>query len=405
LHNPENPLILTNRGSDNKIFYIPLLMFFIDVNTFYNPYAGGIRTYHRAKMDWFKKHPEHSYMVVGPADKTEKIQLEPNVTYWRLKGIKAQKNPNGYKFMFNLRPLLKFLKDYPNAIIEVGDPWWTSIVFTRLRRWKKLPNPLNFFHHTHPLVCYIKPWAEKGTFSFIKKIAYNILDKNFYKQFKNYDDLIVSSKFARLLLEENELNNIVEFPFGAPDSFFDAYKERVRHENEPLRFIYAGRLQNDKDVFLLIEGIPLLLQDPQIHITVMGHGAEMGFFENFKHPQFRYLGYVQDKQIIENEFQSHHVLLATSPNETFGLSILEAMAMGMPVVGPDMGAAFELLQKLENHLIFKTKSVESFVETAKSAKSIDLGKYSRDARRVAEQYGTWEAAMDRQMNYYLEKYS
>jgi len=230
------------------------------------------------------------------------------------------------------------------------------------------------------------------------------LDKNFYKQFKNYDDLIVSSKFARLLLEEKGLSNIVEFPFGAPDSFFDAYKERTRSENEPLRFIYAGRLQNDKDVFLLIKGIPLLLQDPQIHITVMGHGAEMGFFENFKHPQFRYLGYVQDKQVIENEFKSHHILLATSPNETFGLSILEAMAMGMPVVGPDMGAALELLQKLENHLIFKTKSVESFVETAKSAKSIDLGKYSRDARRVAELYGTWDSAMDRQMNYYLEKY-
>jgi len=43
-------------------------MLFIDVNTFYNPYAGGIRTYHRAKMDWFKNHPEHDYILVGPAD-------------------------------------------------------------------------------------------------------------------------------------------------------------------------------------------------------------------------------------------------------------------------------------------------------------------------------------------------
>jgi alpha-1,6-mannosyltransferase len=379
-------------------------MFFVDINTFYNPYAGGIRTYHRAKMDWFKKHPEHSYMIVGPADKSEKIQLQPNVTYWKLKGIKAQKNPNGYKFMFNLRPLLKFLKDYPNAVIEIGDPWWTSIVFTRLKKWKKLPNPLSFFHHTHPLICYIKPWAEKGVFSFIKKALYYLLDKNFYKQFKIYDDLVVSSDFAKSLLEEKGLGNIATFPFGAPDSFFDAYKERSRLENEPLRLIYAGRLQNDKDIFLLIKGIPLLLQDPQINITVMGHGAEMGFFENFKHPQFRYLGYIQDKQVIENEFRSHHILLATSPNETFGLSILEAMAMGMPVIGADIGGSFEILQKLESHLIFKTKSVKSFVETVKSAKSIDLGKYSRDARRVAEQYGTWETAMNRQMSFYLEKY-
>jgi len=380
-------------------------MFFIDVNTFYNPYAGGIRTYHRAKIDWFKKHPEHSYMIVGPADKSEKIQLEPNITYWRLKGIKAQKNPNGYKFMFNLRPLLNFLKDYPNAVIEVGDAWWTSIVFTRLKKWKKLPNPLNFFHHSDPLECYIKPWAEKGIFSFIKKNAYNLLDKNFYKQFKNYNNLIVSSNFAKSLLEEKRLGNVVQFPFGAPDSFFEAYKERERLENEPLRLLYAGRLQSDKDIFLLIKGIPQILQDPQINITVMGHGAEMGFFENFKHPSYRYFGHIQDKQIVENEFRSHHILLAPGSMETFGLSGLEAMAMGMPVIGPDKGGTFELLQKLENPLVFKAKSVESFVEAVKAAKSIDLGKHSRDARRVAEQYGTWDTAMDRQMNFYLEKYN
>jgi len=70
-----------------------------------------------------------------------------------------------------------------------------------------------------------------------------------------------------------------------------------------------------------------------------------------------------------------------------------------------MGAALELLQKLENNLIYKTKSVESFVETVKSAKSIDLGKYSRDARRVAELYGTWDNAMSKQMNHYIKKYN
>jgi hypothetical protein len=53
----------------------------------------------------------------------------------------------------------------------------------------------------------------------------------------------------------------------------------------------------------------------------------------------------------------------------------------------------------------KAKSVQSFVEAVKAAKFIDLGKHSRDARKIAEQYGTWESAINKQMNFYLEKYN
>jgi alpha-1,6-mannosyltransferase len=344
-------------------------------------------------------------MIVGPAIEPEKIELEPNITYWKLKGIKAQKNPNGYMAMLDLRPLLRFLKGEPDAIIEVGDPWWTSIVFTRMKRWRMLPNPLNFIHHSDPLITYLKPLTEQGMFKFMKKGAYNILDQNFYKILFNYGSVIVSSNTAKASLEKKGLKNTVLLPFGAPSSFFEAYKERAKTSEEPLRLLYAGRLQSDKDIFLMIKGLPLILEDPMINITVMGHGAEMAFFEKFKHPQYRYLGHVQDKEIVENEFRNHHILLAPGSLETFGLSGLEAMAMGMPVIGPDKGGTFELLQKMENPLVFKAQSVKSFVQAVKATKSIDLCKYSKESRKIAELYGTWDAAMDRQMNFYLEKYA
>ena len=374
-------------------------MLFVDVNTFYNPYAGGIRTYHNAKIDWFKKHPEHNYIIVGPADKSEKVQLEPNITYWKLKGIKMQKHKHGYKFLFNLKPLLNFLYKNPEAIVEVGDPWWTTTVFTMKKRSGKLKNQLNFFHHSDPLETYIRPFTERGLFKGIKKFLFKKIDRLFYRQFKAYDNLIVASEFAKSLLEKRGLKKISMFPFGAPQSCFDAYKERAKSADEPMKFLYAGRVSNDKDVWLIVKALPILLKKSDIQITVMGKGHLIDWFENFKHPQFRFLGYVQDKKIVEEEFKNHHILIAPSSQETFGLSGLEGMAMGLPVVGAGRGAMKELLEKTEKPLMFKARNLKSFIETIEAAKSIDLGEYSRDARRVAEMYGTWDSAIDKQMKF------
>ena len=45
-------------------------MVFMDVNSFLSPQGGGTRTYHLQKAQWFSKHPEHSYLVLGPGPDT-----------------------------------------------------------------------------------------------------------------------------------------------------------------------------------------------------------------------------------------------------------------------------------------------------------------------------------------------
>ncbi len=39
---------------------------FCDVSTFYSPTSGGVRTYYRAKLDWFARQDQHQYVLIHP---------------------------------------------------------------------------------------------------------------------------------------------------------------------------------------------------------------------------------------------------------------------------------------------------------------------------------------------------
>jgi len=379
-------------------------MQFVDLNTFYNPRGGGIRTYHEAKFDWFRRHPEHQYLIVGPDVHESKEMIAPNIEYWALPGIQAQEDPEGYRALIDLRPLIIRLDDMPDAIVEVGDPWWSSHLFTRLRKMGKLPNPLTFFFHSDPLRTYIDPWSKRGAFQPQRKLFARVINRVFFRTFHRFDYIITSSKIMQEFLHEKHLKNVICMPFGAPQGCFDRFRIRTRKPGEPLKLLYAGRLQEDKDIGLIAQSLDEILSDENVELTVIGRGPESHHFTACKHPRLHYLGFVPEREKVEAIFDSHHALLAPGSWETFGLSVLEAMAMGMPVIGPDRGGTWELLQQLNSPLVFKTLDREAFVQQVQKLSTLPLEELSQEHHEVALRYGSWNDAMDRLMNFYLSKF-
>jgi len=377
-------------------------MYFIDINTFYNPRAGGIRTYHQAKIEWFSEHPEHHYLLVGPAKKASSQFLAPNIEYLALPGWQATGDPEGYRALVNFIPLLRRLSSMPGAVIEIGDPWWSAWLFTFLRGCFLIRNPLTFFFHSEPIRTYLEPWSCRGNFQLLRRITLRIASRMFFAVFRQFQHIFTSSRLMETYLHDRNMKNTVFVPFGAPETCFQRFNLRERKAGTPIKLLYAGRLENDKDIQILIEAIPTLLEDESVSITVMGRGLHESFFQTFTHPRFVYMGYVEKRDVVESTFYTHDVLLAPGSWETFGLSVLEAMALGMPVIGPDQGGTWELLQNLSNPQVFKARCTESFIAAVERIKQMDLLPLSQDHHEVALRYGTWAQAMDRQMNYYLE---
>jgi alpha-1,6-mannosyltransferase len=115
----------------------------------------------------------------------------------------------------------------------------------------------------------------------------------------------------------------------------------------PTRLVYTGRLSPEKNPGAVIEAVRLLVRDGvDVRLDVLGTGgalvnprrAAVGLPMVFH-------GYVSDRSELARRLADADVALAPSAAETFGLSVLEALACGTPVVTSDTGGAGELLAR------------------------------------------------------------
>ena len=137
-------------------------------------------------------------------------------------------------------------------------------------------------------------------------------------------------------------------------------------ESWPVLGIVA-RLQRWKGIHLAIEALPELRQTfPDVHLLVVGgtHFSEFLYEEELRlcaerlgvASSVRFVGLQQD---IPLWISAMDVVVHASYGEPFGISIIEAMAMGKPVVASDSGGPLEIIDDGVNGVFFRTGDPKS----------------------------------------------
>jgi alpha-1,6-mannosyltransferase len=194
---------------------------------------------------------------------------------------------------------------------------------------------------------------------------------------------------------------VLRVPFGVDPLFFRAARRRVPR-GRTTRLLYAGRLQADKGVDLLLEALPALLRRRDVTLTVVGRGPYAARLSRLVHPRLHVRGFVTSREEMADLYAAHDVLLAPGPHETFGLAVLEGLAAGMVVVGAHAGGTGELMAQLPRPCLFRSGDRDDFLRAVGEALDGDVVSLSADAIALAEQYGTWDDAIARQVRRYAE---
>jgi alpha-1,6-mannosyltransferase len=375
---------------------------FCDVSTFYSPTSGGVRTYYRAKLDWFARQDLHEYVLIHPGPRVRVERIAPRVQVVQVFGVPAYRR-TGYRLLVDYRQLQRLVREIKPDVLETGDPWLSGPMGLVLRKRREVGGLVTSFFHTDPLTSYLVPWISKRTLAsrMLMRSVYPRADAIFYRVQRLYDATLVSSRLMQERLHESGITRVVRVPFGVDPIFFDAGRRREpANGKREKRLLYAGRLHPEKAIDVLLDALPTLLAEPDVHVTVVGTGPYGKEIAAITHPRFHYQGFVDGRAQLAEIYRTHDVLLAPGPYETFGLGVLEGLASGLMVVGPDAGGTGELLRELPKPLLFTAGDTGSFLRTIRLARERDPDEEARAGMAIAQRYGTWDEAIARQVRTY-----
>jgi alpha-1,6-mannosyltransferase len=373
-----------------------------DVSPFYCETGGGIRTYHRARLDWFARQDRHQYVLVYPGPRSQVTRVGPSITIVRVFGLRLTADPLGYRFSLGYRFVRDAIRDLRPDVLETGDPWLSGPIGLLLRHRGVFDGVLASFCHIDTMSTYIEPFFAKLALpARVSRRLGHIADRLLTAAPRRFDITFVASETMRRRLLARGLPNVVKAPFGVDAALFDICRACPRRDGT--RILYAGRLDRDKDIALLKDAAPGLLQRPDVRLTVVGKGREARFFSSIAHPRFRFVSFVRDPQELYRLYAEHDILIAPGRFETFGLTALEGMAAGLVVVGPDAGGTGELLRQAGSPFVFEAGDGAGMREAIVAAVESELRPHATRARDLARSaYGTWADAVARQVAIYEE---
>jgi glycosyltransferase involved in cell wall biosynthesis len=143
------------------------------------------------------------------------------------------------------------------------------------------------------------------------------------------------------------IHNGVDSVFFAPD---------LNIPREPGRLLFAGRLTRQKGCHTAIYALrELLPRFPDLRLRIAGAGPWERAYRNLARrlgcqQHVEWLGWL-DPDALREEYRRCAALLMPSLFEPFGLTALEAMACGTPVVATTVGGLHEFIRDDENGIL------------------------------------------------------
>ena len=233
-------------------------------------------------------------------------------------------------------------------------------------------------------------------------IAHNTLKKWVSRIHQATDITLAPSKWACRDLEQSGVKNVrlwkrgVDLVNFTPARRDESLRANIAGGKKKLIVGYVGRIANEKR----IDDLKILNQQGDIQLVIVGDGPAAPRIKR-ELPGARFVGY-QSGTELARYVASFDIFVHTGKHETFCQGIQEALASGVPVIGPDTGGPVDLIEHGITGLLIDTADAHELLEavaTLRNHSSFDLMQLA--ARRSVE-HRTWDYINSQLISHYQD---
>jgi len=314
-----------------------ILLNTVDINI-----SGGVASYYKLMKDKFKE--DVKYFIVGSRIEHESIYhtairfMKDNWEFY----LKLKKNDYD---IIHLNPSLNFKGIFRDAIFLLIAKSFHRKVLIMFHGWNEKFEKLL-----------------EGYFLFLFKMVY----------FKSDAVIVLSSDFKDKIKKWGYKGDVFLGSTSVNDDLLidsdeDYIKTKFRADKETFVILFLSRIEKDKGIYEAVDAFKIIKNRFNfVKMIIAGDGSETADVYNYvsegKAYDIEFLGYVSGNFKKQVFMSSDIYILPTTHGEGMPISVLEAMAFGLPVITRSVGGLKDFFEDGKMGYITESKDPKVFAE-------------------------------------------
>lgn len=373
-------------------------MLVCDLTQSYSPHGGGgIGVYLAEKRRYLLDRTGHRLLqiVPGPEDRI----VENGRAIWCEIGAEPVRGSPNYRFILRKDKVREVLARYRPNVVESMCPWVLPWVAIRHRRAFPATALVAGYHTDFPDAHVYRVASDlmghhPGRFFRFLSCCYGEIT---YREF----DQVYSVGAAALPVLERMKVAAEVLPLGVdtrlfhPDKFDSHFRRELGVTQRGPLLVYSGRLDNEKSADVLVEMFRLLPRDLDAAMVLIGHGKLAAELKaRAAGLPVVFTGFIEDRAVLARALASSDIYVSAMASETFGVSVIEAQACGLPVVGVEGG---EMIARVPpgTGLLGPIGDAAAMAANVATLWQGDWREAGQAGRRLVERQYDWSATFER----------
>jgi alpha-1,6-mannosyltransferase len=369
---------------------------FCDLTQSWSDVGGGVRTYLLHKRRHILESTPHRHLMIIPGTRDEVVEDERTVTV-TIRSPHVPGSPH-YRLMLRTGAVRAALERFRPDLIECQDAY--NLPWAAIGHRKRFPETavVAAYMTDFPTVYVDRPFSKvigKPLSGLCGRICYSYCGA-LYRRFDGV--FALSENGGATKLRSLGIEHVDVVPLGVEVGEFGRNRRDPKlraklglNNDQPL-LIYVGRLDGEKKPDVVVEAFRQLPKSLGAKLVLLGEGPLRQEIAALNDPRVLLPGYVKNRAELARWLASADIYVSGMADETFGVSIVEAQASGLPVVGVAAGAMLDRVTE-EVGRLGPVGDSKAMAKNIRAVWDLDRERMLEEARAQALQY-SWDRSME-----------